>query len=29
VRTRRNRRAAFEGEAYETVSNRPRALGNG
>jgi hypothetical protein len=29
ARTRRNRRAAFEGEAYETVSNRPRALGNG
>ena len=28
VRTRRNRRAAFEGAAYETVSNRPRALRN-
>ena len=28
VRTRGNRRAAFEGAAYETASNRPRALRN-
>jgi uncharacterized membrane protein YecN with MAPEG domain len=28
VRTRRNRRAAFGGATYETVSNRPRPLRN-